>query len=125
MKKIRYHYKVVSKLRADYYSAIVKIIARTEYKIGKWIRAPNWLAKKGYYLTVFRYRCHAVEFIHHNDAIQNPRIFRCLVKDPIYHHPEKCSIYNLNFGNLYRVGEKWPQGTKFYKQVKLIEKVKE
>ena len=37
--------------------------ASVAYPLGKWVKAPRWLAKKGYYLTVFRTKKDAMAFM--------------------------------------------------------------
>jgi hypothetical protein len=125
MKRIRYHYKVVSKISGSYYSALAKDKAKTHYQVGKWVKAPDWLAEKGRHLTVFKCKFSAIDFIDHNSEVRCPKIFRCLVKNSVRRIQNKCSLHNLSYGKIYPIGDNWPQGTKFYKQVKLIEKVKE
>jgi len=35
------------------YSCVAKQLAQIEYKIGKWAKAPRWLAREGYHVLVF------------------------------------------------------------------------
>jgi len=129
MKKKRYFWKVVSDesdgcTTDKYYSALAGGKARVHYEIDKWIRAPDWLAKQGRHLFVFSCLKYAKTFILRNPGIHSATILRCLVKDRVY--PKHiCQMALLSIGEITpSLLSDWPGGTRSYKQVKLVKKVK-
>ena len=129
MKKKRYFWKVVSD-KSDgcgtdgYYSALAYGKARVKYEINKWVKAPDWLEKQGRHLSVFSRLKDAKNFKLRNPDIWSAFIFKCLVKDRTY-SKHICRISDLSLGELCPrglcPGSDWPNGTRFYKQVKLVE----
>ena len=93
--------------------------AEVVYKIGEWTVAPQWLADKGYHLLVF-------------DSLENAmasfadNIFECEVEGRIIFLPERLNLLNLSHGDTSRTTEDtWPKGTRMYKRVKILKRVKE
>jgi hypothetical protein len=118
----RKYYKVVLDMGDDLLSCWVDGKAQVEYKINKWVSAPNWLTDKGYHLCVFKSLKVAKIYL----LVVIPRccIFECEVKGIKTKLPIMLGVDNLMNGEFYPICNKWPQGTVMAKQVKLIREVK-
>ena len=98
MNKIRY--KVVRIEDNKLYSFAAMDQACVEYKIGTWVKAPRWLAEKGYYLCVFK----DLQFIpEHVIDTQIFKVFKCEVKNKVsefiqtrFHHQMTSREYDYD-----------------------------
>jgi hypothetical protein len=124
MKK-KYYWKVVSEYNENglhiLQSCVVRMEAFNIYQKGFWTFAPYWLTQQGRYLCVFYYLKDAIKFYKKQNTSSNPcHIFKCVVKDEAQRKPI-CDCYSLSQGKIFPIrGSRWPAGTRFFKQVKLI-----
>jgi len=125
-------YKVVRvSQNGDLLSSSARKRASKKYKIGKWVTAPRWLARKGYHLLYFTTLEEAARFVRYFELILDDisiKIFKCEVKGIKEELPPFCSPDFLAEGKLLSIGDSygpWPKGTRMAEKIKLTEEVKE
>lgn len=102
-----------------YSSRIVDGYAEVEYKEGKFVHAPRWLARRGYHLLVFDSIERAVEFVGYQSASIWESEATGEVELPPFLDGHVLGYYK-KFVEDYGT---WPKGTKMYKRVKLLRRV--
>lgn len=114
-------YKVIEKRRDKLRSCIVigKNAAVT-YIPKKAVYAPEWLAKKGYHLCVFRKLDNAKRFA----GRRSHKIWLANIRGIILHLPRPLDTSFLTTKNIVGAGGSWPVGTIMAKSVTLIKEVK-
>lgn len=88
--------------------------AEVEYEIGRWVKAPDWLAKKGYHLCVFDSLDTAKGYGH--------QVWECEVEFEVK-LPKLGILQYLALGELYTLDGQWINGTRMFKRVKILKKV--
>ena len=113
-----YAYKVLWKDSLK--SAYAPHTACVEYKLGRWVKAPGWLARRGYYLTVFRSLNDARKY--RSSLVQD--IWLCEVSGVKTDLPYVCYLAGLSRGEMEPMPRDWPEGTIMARRVKIIKIVK-
>lgn len=91
--------------------------AMVTYKRGEFVEAPRWLSKEGYHLLVFDNLEHAEDF-------WGEAIWKAEAEEEILLLPKRHSISLTDAGELIGDTGSWPTGTRMYKRVKLLEKIR-
>ena len=95
--------------------------AQVVYKFNKWVTAPNWLAKKGYYIIVFNCRDEARWFrhIYFQKNIRHYSICKCKCQNqkPLQ---QKQNLHHLSKGIFSTIYDFWPTGSKSFEKVMLL-----
>ena len=122
------YFKVVYKHTSDedYVSISVYGPAEVIYKVGEWVRAPEWLASFGYHLLVFNNYEQAKRFA---SFYENVYIFRCEVRNIV--PLANCLIpavvssglseFKMGLANYSEHHGWWPADTVMAEEVKLVE----
>jgi hypothetical protein len=119
MKK-KIYYKAVKEMDGKIVSCVAGNKAEVEYKIGEFVSAPKWLADKDYHLFVFDNLKDAKEFCKCQGII-----YKAECEDEIKRKPKFGYHGAIEDGNLdLDCDYDYPDGTKMFKQVKLLKKVK-
>ena len=93
------------------------------YIPGKWVKACDYFATRGYHLLVFNHLGKAESFYVVNHLTNSCEIWSCAIKDKV-NLPKICHIYSLSLGLLrIRPCGLWPIATVMAKEVKLIERI--
>jgi len=108
------------------FSCFAKGLARTQYKVGEYVSAPDWLPKCSSFLFVFNCLDAAHSF---RKQATNTSIFRCEAKGVKRDLPCFLNVNLLAEGKVYSSYKTWatkgrfPLGTVAVREVKLIEEV--
>jgi hypothetical protein len=125
-KGAEYGYKVVWEVSEVPSSACIGGKAQVNYPIGKPVRAPKWLAARGYHLTYFRRLKEAGDFTaFRNSALYV--IYRCIAQGIVSNLPPICGIEGVERGILRPLDPAvliWPQGTCMAKKIMLLKRVR-
>jgi hypothetical protein len=117
-------YKVIREENDKLFSCWVLGQGRVEYRIGKSVEAPSWLAERGYHLTFFKTLRNARRFASNllSDPYRSIKIYRCEVKEPLKNLPSTW-LMTCGFVVLGASLRPWPKGTKMAKGIKLLREV--
>lgn len=116
-KKERVFWKVTSKFGDIPGSCFMTGAAHVVYSRHKFVRAPEWLAKKGYHLLCFRNPRAAMSF-----AGQGEKVWEVLGRGAKRSLPDSRYLYDLSQGVLGPLHGKgwWSKGTIMVEEVKLV-----
>jgi len=120
------YYKVVRKTTEDgvYASSFVTGKASVKYKVGELATAPEFLAEKGYGLTVFDSLEAAKIHFANMGSHYTHALFRVSVVMPIREPLQMLNIFDLSLGRIKKHGwKRFPDGTVFVDGVILMEEV--
>lgn|GEM_PF-2843074 len=127
------YYKLTTELDGKQYSFFVSgTNAGIEYKINEWVKAPKWLAEKGYHLFVFNNLKNVKRFVEgfgFNKTTRlcynkTTRLWLCEIEDKFDTLPYYISTWNLLVGStMPNIDCTFPKGTVMAKKVKLIKQV--
>lgn len=121
-KKKEVYYKLVRCENDKFYSfALVEEEHRVEYKIDKWVTAPEENKKKNYHLLVFESIKSVEKFSKTNPISISDRLFKCQIKNRIKNMPPRRIINFMGKMNI-TTNEKWPDGTIGVEYVKIYGK---
>ena len=96
--------------------------AEVVYTPNKWVEAPRWLAKEGYYLTAFKTIEDALDFV---DGVSlRFEIWEAEAQGIIKKLPNPCDIDSLADRKLVPLKLEWPRGTIMCQRLRLIRRVK-
>ena len=104
---------------------ITKTEARVIYKLGEWVESKSILTMHNYHLLVFNSIESAIRFIIAGEN-KKYRLWEVDVKDEISVMPPRGYVYNyVDYKVIYLSAYPmpWPEGTKMFKQVKLIKEI--
>lgn len=127
---VRKYYKVVSKESNGSLRSVFTVgKARVEYKIGEWVQAPRWLARKGYHLFVYDSPhvalYNAIGF-YESGAFMFGVVYMCDVQHVYSQLPNFLNDESLWNGKVEPLPyEGFPGGTVMVQRVKLLEEVKD
>jgi hypothetical protein len=125
-------YKVLH--RGGWHSLVADGKALTCYSQDRWVRAPKWLARKGYHLTCFLSLRDALQFMDKMELKRgrNLVIWEAKAWGVTFKLPSVCNLSYLHDGHFkpglsYFFGkiQVWPPGTMMAKEIKLVRKVEE
>lgn len=114
-------YKVIFRdLGGKPISIVAEGDAEVTYKVGEFVSAPEWLAVMGYHLIVFKTKQHAEKW----SLSRSNEIWQVEAEDEI-NLPPMLSVGMLGWNNMIQKSDgDWPKGTRMYKRVKLLKRVK-
>jgi hypothetical protein len=125
-------FKILSLYLTEFRSVVVTGSARIRYREGEFIGAPDWLAERGYYPTVFRTLSQARFFQKLNDPSgDTTEIWEVETHGkivPAKSLPPMADLVKLSFGILKPIKEVerwWPEGTVMVEELKLIRKAED
>jgi len=126
-KEVKMYYKVMytfPTLEGKLVSSTVEGKAMVEYKPRKYVKAPEWLSKKGYNLLVFDNLEKAINFANNSSARTEMNVWKCKIKGkkkklPVFKSPDVLGLGKLSECNWMD----WPDGTVMAKEVKITEPV--
>jgi len=116
-------YKIVKRLEnGELVSAFISGEASVKYLSGKYVRAPQWLEKRGYYITAFKQFWHALAYFcfQSNLEIWVARTPKIIEEKRL---PCPCDIEKLSYGQYCRSWLYWPQGTVMCRKIKLLRRI--
>ena len=137
------YYKALSEVNGRFLSCSVENKAEVSYIIDTWVRAPSWLACRGYHLFVYddlenarwvvnnniRLPKKAEQIMHGapisgDKAISYLRIYECEVQGVCSRLPQPLGLAKLGEGEIELSDTAFPGGTVMVKGVKLLREVK-
>ncbi len=115
----RIYYKITNK---ELGSWIVEKEAYVQYKVGKYVTAPCWLAEQGYHLLVFD----DIRYVKRVFCSFTDKLWECEIKDVQKYLPVCRDILLINKGILPKSNDTFPwiDGTTMVREVKLIKEIK-
>jgi len=119
--------KIVYNKNGNLISAIVRDKPCVTYSTKKYVKAPEWCSKYGYYLTVFKswevFRKSYLNFFSIFELPDNYEVWKVSVKGKVKLPPFLVCDYLEEGRFVLNKTKDWPVGTEMFKKVKLIERI--
>jgi len=117
-------YKIICKREKCLTSSTVTGQAAIEYKVNKYIKAPKWLAKKGYHPTLFKQKKDALDFFKQFNALSLPaQLWQVKARKIIKSLPPMLNYCFIGNRKCIYCNRSWPVGTIMAEKVMLIKQI--
>jgi len=118
-------YKVVA--RSSCHSVIARGAAMVKYIPNTWVVPPEWLARRGYYLTYFNSKLAAVDFIISTNTLKY-MVWECFIRGKVeaWDLPPRLDTNDIFFKHVtgfYRHRGVWPTGTMMAQSIMLYRNI--